>query len=286
MIDVSAIFYFHEALDFFEKPAFEIVLFLVLLSIVHSVLALAITLRVAEMPDGIAAEVANSIGLFGVAVYLGSYALLQLGILRGQSYSYAALNLLAASSVLFSLIPAFNLSSVIIQVSWIVISIAGMSRLYLMTKLARYTEEEAKFVEAQLPDLPRHLAKRLLNAGQWSDIPVGTVITVEGQPIDRLLYLSQGQVEISVNDEVVGYSGEPSFIGELSFAEGGPATATAVVAKPARCFSIDADNLRSFLKRNPEISFALTTSFFTNVKKSFLQREAEKRSRSDGAPPD
>lgn len=230
------------------------------------------------MPDGIPAEVANTIGLFGVSVYLGSYALLQLGILRGQSYSYAALNLLAASSVLFSLIPAFNLSSALIQVSWIIISVVGMTRLYLMTKLARDTEEEARFVAAQLPDLPRHLARKFLNAGDWSDMPVGTVLTIEGKPVARLVYLSEGQIEISVNDEFIGYSSNPSFIGELSFSEGGPATATAVVSKPSRCFSIDADKLRHFLKRNPEISFALTTSFFANVKEKFLQREAENHS--------
>ena len=234
------------------------------------------------MPDNIPVEVANSIGLFGVAVYLGSYALLQLGILRGQSYSYAALNLLAASSVLFSLIPSFNLSSVLIQVSWIIISVVGMTRLYLMTTLARYTEEEADFVAAHLPGLPRHLARKLLSVGQWSDLATGTVVTVEGMPVDRLVYVSEGQVEISINNELVGYCQESSFIGELSFAEGGPATATAVVSKPTRCFSVDANILRNFLKRNPEISFALTTSLFADVRDKLLQRQAENNRSPEG----
>ncbi len=237
------------------------------------------------MADGMPVALADSIGLFGVAVYLGSYALLQFGILRGQSYSYAALNLLAASCVLFSLIPAFNLSSVLIQVSWIIISVVGMTRLYLMTKLARYTDEEANFVAAHLPNLPRHLAKKLLSAGQWSNMTVGTVVAIEGKPVDRLVYVSEGEVEISVNDEFVGYSKEPSFIGELSFAEGGPATATAVVSKPTRCFSIDANILRNFLRRNPEISFALTTSLFADVRDKFLQREAENHGSPEGPPP-
>ena len=57
-------------------------------------------------------------GYGGVAFYLGSYGLLQLGVLRGNSYTYAALNLLAAALVLVSLFRNWNLFSAIIQISW------------------------------------------------------------------------------------------------------------------------------------------------------------------------
>ena len=57
-------------------------------------------------------------GIFGVGFYLGSYASLQLGFLKGDGYAYAILNALAAGLVLLSLKEAFNLSSAVIQVSW------------------------------------------------------------------------------------------------------------------------------------------------------------------------
>jgi hypothetical protein len=56
----------------------------------------------------------NAIGIAGVALYLGSYAALQVGLLRGQSYAYASINLAAASCVLISLTQNFNLSSALI----------------------------------------------------------------------------------------------------------------------------------------------------------------------------
>ena len=67
-------------------------------------------------------------GIAGVGFYLGSYTALQLGMLRGDGYAYAILNAAAAALVLLSLKEAFNLSSAVIQVSWIVISLVGITR--------------------------------------------------------------------------------------------------------------------------------------------------------------
>jgi len=58
-----------------------------------------------------------------------AYALLQLGKITGQCYTYTLMNMLAASLVLVSLVHQFNLASALIQISWIVISVAGMFRL-------------------------------------------------------------------------------------------------------------------------------------------------------------
>lgn len=53
-------------------------------------------------------------GYGGVVFYLSSYGLLQMGVLRGNSYTYAALNMLAAALVLVSLFRNWNLFSAII----------------------------------------------------------------------------------------------------------------------------------------------------------------------------
>ncbi|MEX0369308.1 MAG: hypothetical protein AB3N09_01665, partial [Tateyamaria sp.] len=67
-------------------------------------------------------------GFAGVAFYLGSYALLQLGVVRGNGYPYALMNLAGASLVLVSLVTGWNLFSAIIQISWITLSIVGIAR--------------------------------------------------------------------------------------------------------------------------------------------------------------
>jgi hypothetical protein len=40
----------------------------------------------------------EALGLIGVVFYLGSYATLQLGLIDGQSNTYAVLNIIAASN--------------------------------------------------------------------------------------------------------------------------------------------------------------------------------------------
>jgi len=67
-------------------------------------------------------------GLLGFAAYLGGFAALQFGLLDGNGKTYAWVNVLAASFVLISLYDAFNLASLLIQVSWIIIGYVGIVR--------------------------------------------------------------------------------------------------------------------------------------------------------------
>ncbi len=69
------------------------------------------------------------IGFTGVAVYIGSYFAVQAGLIRGRGYIYPILNLLAALLVSLTIVNEFNLPSLIIQLSWIAISLMGITRL-------------------------------------------------------------------------------------------------------------------------------------------------------------
>ncbi len=73
-------------------------------------------------------ETHNYIGLVGVALYVCAYFLLQLGRIDGNGNIYCLANLAAASLVLWSLSVDFNLSSVLIQITWVVLSIVGLGR--------------------------------------------------------------------------------------------------------------------------------------------------------------
>lgn len=68
------------------------------------------------------------IGIAGFICYIIGFASLQLGYLDGNSKAYTLWSLAGASLVLTSLIGAFNLASMLIQVSWIIICIVGLIR--------------------------------------------------------------------------------------------------------------------------------------------------------------
>ena len=65
-------------------------------------------------------------GNLGVLLIVGSYLWMQLGRISGQSLAYSAINAVGAALILVSLYFKFNLSAVIIETFWLVISLAGM----------------------------------------------------------------------------------------------------------------------------------------------------------------
>ena len=68
----------------------------------------------------------NVIGLIGASLYLLSYFLLNTKKISGDSVNYIAMNMIAAICVSISLVEYYNLPSLIIQLSWIAISIIGI----------------------------------------------------------------------------------------------------------------------------------------------------------------
>jgi hypothetical protein len=178
---------------------------------------------------------ADAVGIIGVGLYLVSYAALQLGVVRGQTYTYAALNAGAAGCVLFSLSETFNLSAALIQVCWIAISLIGIARLAIVYGRAaqiRFAERERRFLAAKLPTLSKPLARRLLGAGRWIDAGPGVVLAREGQPVLELVYLARGRAVVSHGGHAIGACLDDTYIGELTCLSGAPATATVTLDRP------------------------------------------------------
>jgi hypothetical protein len=68
------------------------------------------------------------LGLVGVAAIICAYFLIQSEKLSATQPIYSILNLVGASLILFSLFFEWNLSAVIIEVFWIIISVYGLKR--------------------------------------------------------------------------------------------------------------------------------------------------------------
>ena len=77
--------------------------------------------------DAVFANPLQTVGILGFLTYMASFALLQARVIDGNGTTYCVMNILAASLVLVSLADAFNLASLLIQVSWITIGLTGLS---------------------------------------------------------------------------------------------------------------------------------------------------------------
>ncbi len=197
------------------------------------------------------AQIHQAIGIAGVGFYISSYLLLQMGIIRGVSYTYAGMNLIGASFVLFSLASTFNLASAIIQTTWIVISAFGIARIFVLRNLIRFDEEEAILVDSVLSEMPPYLARRLLSRGTWRDAAAGDHLTVEGQPVRSLHFLLSGMAAVEFEGRRLA-SITSGFVGEMNVLQGRPATATVTIVRPGRVFEISGEVLRGLCRKDTE----------------------------------
>lgn len=194
-------------------------------------------------------------GYLGAACYLGAYAALQIGLIRGNGYAYACLNMCAAILVVVSLTKQFNLPSMIVQVSWITVSIVGIVRVFLLTHAIRFSVQEKELLHNKLPILSKISARRFLNFGHWLDAGAGSILIREGEPHGVLIYLATGSAHAYASGKFVGTVERGNFIGEMTVLHCTSATATVVLAEDARYFRIEADKLQRLGRR--DIDFRL-----------------------------
>ncbi|NRB30652.1 MAG: cyclic nucleotide-binding domain-containing protein, partial [Rhizobiaceae bacterium] len=86
-------------------------------------------------------------------------------------------------------------------------------------------------------------------------------------------YIIKGRVEISVDGHRVGESRAGSYVGELTFLDARPATATTKVVEPTTCLIFSAPRLYDLIRRKPEIQTAVVTSFSNDTREKLLLRD-------------
>ena len=68
------------------------------------------------------------VGNVGVLILIVTYLLLQLHRLHSDDLAYSLLNAIGASLIILSLIVDFNLSALLMEVFWVLISLVGIYR--------------------------------------------------------------------------------------------------------------------------------------------------------------
>ena len=68
------------------------------------------------------------VGNVGVVILMVTYLLLQLNRLRSNDLSYSLLNAFGASLIVISLLVNFNMSALLMEVFWVLISFVGIYR--------------------------------------------------------------------------------------------------------------------------------------------------------------
>lgn len=209
-------------------------------------------------------------GIFGVLFYVGSYFALQAGLIGGRGYLYPALNAIAAASVLLSLVHNFNMSSAMIQITFIAISIFGMARFYIVTHRVQFSNEEQIVQHMLVPNLDKSDARRFLKLGCFRDLEEGAVLTEEESAVPCLFVVVSGLASVLVNGRQIATLGDGTLVGEMSSLSGAPASATVITGASTRVFEIKSIVLNAFLAKNQNVRQELQSRFAGQISEKLV----------------
>ena len=100
---------------------------------------------------------------------------------------------------------------------------------------------------------------RLIPAGKWKNYEAGAVLAREGTQAGELALICEGEAEVDVQGQSVARIAGGSFVGEMAFATGHPASATVIASRPLRAFVFSMDKLREAAAADESVAAALHT---------------------------
>jgi cyclic nucleotide-binding protein len=148
----------------------------------------------------------------------------------------------------------------------------------------RFSADERAMVDTLFDELPKGRARHLIDQGVWLNGRAGDVLTREGEPVDSLYYLAEGEARVMSQGVEVGTCRRGDLIGELTVLSGETATATVILDTPARFWCAPADDLRPYVEAHDDIRRAIEHGFAT-VLKAKLRASNRTIAEAGGAAP-
>ncbi len=146
----------------------------------------------------------------------------------------------------------------IVGIGWTVVFIAiNTFHLIVLTreKLSlRLPERDAPLLRESLAGLADGQIAKLLKAADWKDCKAGDILTRQDAPVDALFFLCSGRATVEVSGKFITYLEKGTFIGEIAYLTGNPATATVTVEEPSRLLAFSKMKMARMISSDEQIS--------------------------------
>lgn len=120
------------------------------------------------------------------------------------------------------------------------------------------------------------------SAGDTKDVAAGKTLFKENSKAnalllqkDKMYYLLEGGVELTVNDSPVGLVRAGELFGEMTLITGLPRTATATTQSDCRLIMLDKDQLQAALRTSPEFGLLLMRVMITRLRDMVAQLNSQ-----------
>jgi hypothetical protein len=111
---------------------------------------------------------------------------------------------------------------------------------------------------------------KITKIAQWKKYKTPLPIITQGKPVNDLILIYNGTVDVLVNDKKVAELKDGQFVGEMSFLTEKPATATCKVEHNAECLVWPQKDFKDLLKRNPSLYFTIQSLLSEQVSNNLV----------------
>ena len=171
------------------------------------------------------------------------------------------------------LVPATPLWTVIYwNLLFILINVVQIGIIIKERTGIHFTEEEKELHDTLFKNFAPFEFMKLMRVGNWLEAKQGEILATEQQPIDSIMLIYNGLVEVQSKGKELARLKDGNFIGELSFITGGAATATVKALQPTRYVAWPKEAISQLLNRNPSMRFAMQAMLSTDLSKKLMHR--------------
>ena len=111
---------------------------------------------------------------------------------------------------------------------------------------------------------------KITKVAEWKQFKAPLPIITQGKPVNDLILIYNGMVDILVNDNKVAELKDGQFVGEMSFLTEKPATATCKVTHDTECLVWPQKDFKDLLKRNPSLYFTIQSLLSEQVSNNLV----------------
>ena len=119
---------------------------------------------------------------------------------------------------------------------------------------ARLPEKDADMLRLSFSGLDDSQIARMLKAADWKDYQVGDILTRQDAPVDALYFLCSGRAKVEVDGRYITHLEKGSFVGEIAYLTGNPATAKVTIDEPARALAFSKMRMAKVTAKDSQIS--------------------------------
>jgi len=111
---------------------------------------------------------------------------------------------------------------------------------------------------------------KITKIARWKKFKSPLPIIQQGKPVNDLILIYNGMVDILVNNNKVAELKDGQFVGEMSFLTEKPATATCKVTHDTECLVWPQKDFKDLLKRNPSLYFTIQSLLSEQVSNNLV----------------